>query len=163
MKESAMTMEELAATLNGREYGKEITRDEERAAAAAGLVVAFGASDDLAEFRGALHDEFYPGEDGRIAVYSNGLGYDCGSDTITGVRYEWCPDGANVSWRVTPDVPFARFTVMEAGDVYCEGAVFKLADCPPPPDAKAILTILVERHKNVFPRDLMKLASKAIA
>jgi hypothetical protein len=52
-----MTKEQLAALLNGREYGSEITREESAQAAKDGLVVLFGASDDLAEFRGAIHDE----------------------------------------------------------------------------------------------------------
>ena len=42
-----MTKEELAATLNGREYNHEITKEEEAEARENGLVVIFGASDDL--------------------------------------------------------------------------------------------------------------------
>lgn len=158
-----MTKEELAAKLDGREYGGEITREEERAAAAAGLVVAFGASDDLAEFRGAVNDEFYPGDGGRIGVYSSGIAAELGENATTGVLYEWCPVGADVSWRVTPDVPFARFKIVEEDDVYCEGAVFALADCPPPPDAKAILQILLKHHKDDMPADLLPLALAAVA
>lgn len=52
-----MTAAELAALLNGREYRKEMSRDEEQVAKAAGLVVVFGASDDLMELRGAISDE----------------------------------------------------------------------------------------------------------
>jgi hypothetical protein len=51
------TKEALARRLNGREYGTEITSDEEAAARKCGLVVAFGAPDDLIEFRGAFNDE----------------------------------------------------------------------------------------------------------
>ena len=52
-----MTMETLAAILDGREIGSEITKAEADQAKAAGLVVVFGASDDLMEFRGAIYDE----------------------------------------------------------------------------------------------------------
>lgn len=43
--------------LNGREYGDEITREEEAMAKAHGLVVVFGYSDDNMEFCGAITDE----------------------------------------------------------------------------------------------------------
>ena len=52
-----MDAKELAAKLNGREYCREITDEEVRQAKEAGLVVVFGASDDLIEFRGAIRDE----------------------------------------------------------------------------------------------------------
>lgn len=39
-----MTPQEFAALLNGREYGEEITREEEALAKAHGLVVVFGYS-----------------------------------------------------------------------------------------------------------------------
>jgi len=52
-----ITAEELAAKLNGREYGEEITDTEEIEAKKSGLVVIFGYSDDSAELRGAINDE----------------------------------------------------------------------------------------------------------
>ena len=51
-----MTKEELAAMLNGREYGKEITKAEEEKAKANGLVVIYGYSDDNVELRRHLVD-----------------------------------------------------------------------------------------------------------
>lgn len=39
-----MTMKEFAKLLSGREYGMEISKDEEQQAADAGLVVAYGLS-----------------------------------------------------------------------------------------------------------------------
>lgn len=52
-----MNAKEFAAMLNGREYRREITKAEEKEAKAAGLIVAFGASDDNLELRGAVDDE----------------------------------------------------------------------------------------------------------
>jgi len=52
-----MTAAEFAEMLNGREYGNELTRNEEAMAKEYGLVVAYGASDDLMEFGGAICDE----------------------------------------------------------------------------------------------------------
>ena len=51
-----MIKEELAALINGREYTHELT-DKEKSAKDARLVVVFGASEDLMEFRGAINDE----------------------------------------------------------------------------------------------------------
>ena len=52
-----MTKEEFAKKLDGREYREEITREEAAEAKKNNLVVVFGASDDLIEFRGAIYDE----------------------------------------------------------------------------------------------------------
>ena len=48
-----ITKEQLAAMLNGREYGQELTNDEGKLAKQSGLVVIFGASDDLMQIVGA--------------------------------------------------------------------------------------------------------------
>lgn len=98
-----MTKEILAAQLTGREYGSEMSTQEEAAAKAAGLVVIFGASDDLMEFRGAIHDEAYPGEKGGVKLHAGGLldGHDedceckwCGDDATATkcavVQAQWC-------------------------------------------------------------------------
>ena len=50
-----MTRDEAAAVMNGREYTNEITDSEAKAWAESGLVIIFGASDDLCELRGARH------------------------------------------------------------------------------------------------------------
>lgn len=66
-----MTKESLAAELNGREYGSEISRAEEKAAKAAGLVVVFGYSDDNVEFRGCIDDEVGAYDGAKIRVKGN--------------------------------------------------------------------------------------------
>lgn len=78
-----MTAKEMAELLNGREYGNEITSDEEKLAKESGLVVVFGYSDDNCEFRGAIDDEvgcYCGGEihltkDGIIELPGCGLAY----------------------------------------------------------------------------------------
>ena len=52
-----MTSKELAAQLDGNQYGNEITKEQEIIAAGNGLVVVFGYSDDNVELRGAIDDE----------------------------------------------------------------------------------------------------------
>lgn len=52
-----MNRDKMAALLNGRSYGEEITENECAIAQAHGLVVVFGYSDDNVELRRAIHDE----------------------------------------------------------------------------------------------------------
>lgn len=135
-----MTKEELAAALNGREYREEISAAEEQAAKKAGLVVVFGASDDLMEFRGAIYDEIGAYEGGVAHLTSKGLlANKCdddgcpyfreskrGASTITAT---W--GGGGFSWTYKTKIPHATFEVMEGGEKYCRGIVFSLADVTP--------------------------------
>lgn len=147
-----MTPQELAARLNGRELGSEITKAEEAEAKAAGLVVLFGASDDLVELRGAIDDELgaYEGTTLRITplgllpswetVLEAGTEGDAEdyfrmkASGIAEVKALWCPDGAllGASWAYETAIPHATFDVMEDGELYCRGIVFRLADVAPP-------------------------------
>jgi hypothetical protein len=142
------TKEWLAALLNGREIGKEITKEEEQIARESGLVVLFGASDDLAEFRGAIEDEVngYGGRD--IMILDGKLlpadAFDCGCEWAEAaeqaalaraaeIESVWCEgkdgeDGPLISWTYITKIPHATFDVMEDGEVYCRGIVFDLAD-----------------------------------
>lgn len=140
-----MTAQELAALLTGREYGKEITADEEELAKAAGLVVLFGASDDLAEVRGATNDERGAYDGTTLKVSTSGelladwdeidhdneaevtawvLAKQAGVRTIEAL---WAKEG-DYSWTFTTDIPHATFEIVEDGGPYCRGIVFALAD-----------------------------------
>lgn len=68
-----MTAKEFSEMLSGREYGMEITKDEERQAANAGLVVVYGYSDDNVELRGAIDEEVGAYEDTTIYITKDGL------------------------------------------------------------------------------------------
>lgn len=139
-----MTIEEFAKMIDGREYQGELMDQEEKQARALGFVVAFGASDDLLELRGAINDEH--NAPGAVVVVGNKLlpdpdereeevlrkygawdAFQKKKKVGIAVKAEWCPDGSKgPSWRITPSVPFAKFNVMEDGEVYCEGAVFSI-------------------------------------
>ena len=147
-----MTKEELAALLNGREYGNEITRDERVAAKKAGLVVVFGASDDLMEMHGAIDEELgaYEGYvakvDGRGLipafeeliesseppdVLKNKLrDYFRREDGGFDVEAVWDP-GDGYSWVIKTDIPHATFEIVEGDAKFCRGVVFALADITP--------------------------------
>jgi len=131
-----MTRDELAALLNGREYTEEINEDEEAEAKEAGLVVVFGGSDDLMEFRGAIHDEVGVYDGGEAYLDENGLlenkcdEEECpyfAEKVFNSKRIEalWCAE-PGVSWTYKTDIPHATFEIMEDGEVFCRGIVFRL-------------------------------------
>jgi len=133
----AITAKELAAQLNGCEYGNESVPD---AAKESGLVAVFGASDDLMEFRGAIHDE--------IDCYDGGTAYLTSSGLLTNeCEDENCPHFARMkksaatieavwgeggySWTYKTEIPHETFEVVEDSDKYCRGIVFALSDVKP--------------------------------
>ena len=71
--QKTLTKEELAAQLNGRSYGSEITLAECEVADESGLVVVVGYSDDGAVFHGAIHDEADAYDGGRIELTQAGI------------------------------------------------------------------------------------------
>lgn len=135
-----MTTHELAAKLNGREYGAEITKEEEAQAKASGLVVVFGYSDDNMEFRGAINDEVGCYNGGEAYLTPKGLLMnDCDNDDcpyfqemkkrfpkVTAIADK---DGYAFVYEVT-SLPHALFDVMEEGQKYCRGMVIELCGAP---------------------------------
>ena len=109
-----VTKEQLAERLNGRQYGREITREEEKLAKESGLVVVFGASDDLCEMRGAIDDEFgcYDGGEIECEEYPGKL------------LALWMPTGSD--WGYETDLPHADFNIYEDDMLYCVGMVVDL-------------------------------------
>ncbi len=142
-----MTPSEMAARLTGREYGSETTPEDEALAKEHGLVIVFGASDDLLEFRGAIDDEL-GAWNGRFArVDQKGLtsefeGIDLHArnakellrdyfrreDKGATIHAKWATDG--YSWIITTDTPHATFEIVEDGEPFCRGIVFAMADVP---------------------------------
>jgi hypothetical protein len=140
-----MNAQELAMLLTGREYRKEIDRTEEHQAKAAGLVVAFGASDDLLELRGAIHDEAGAWGGGRMRVDRAGLipaFEDVDRDDEDELRRYFKREGGGIeieaawegepgySWIIKTGIPHETFEIIEDGEPYCRGIVFALADLP---------------------------------
>lgn len=134
-----MTAQELAALLNGRAYGEEISDAEEKQAKDAGLVVVFGASDDLMEFRGAVSDEVgaYKGNDAFFTkaglLRSLCSDEECPyfaekQDAATYIAAKWHDGG--IPWTYETEIPHATFDIMEDDEKYCRGIVFALADVP---------------------------------
>lgn len=68
-----MTAEQLAAMLNSRQYGNEITKEEEEIAKANNLLVVYGSSDDLVEFGGQFSDEADVYGGGAVVISRHGI------------------------------------------------------------------------------------------
>lgn len=134
-----MTKESLAKLLDGREIENEITKEEIRQAKERGLIVLFGASDDLAEFRGAIHDEVSIYDGGTILINKDGplekhddceckyCGFEDKSKQAKKIEALWCNEGA-YSWTYKTDIPHATFEIVEDGEPYCRGIVFNVSD-----------------------------------
>ncbi len=134
-----MNRQELAVALNGCEYRKEMGPAENQIAKESGLVVVFGASDDLMEFRGIVNDEIGCYGGGEALFTRNGLlinecdNEDCPHfkrlmKTATSIKAKW--DAEGYSWVYQTMIPHASFEVLEEGEKYCRGIVFALSDVP---------------------------------
>jgi len=134
-----LTKEALAGLLNGRQYREEITRAEAQQARESGLLVAFGASDDLLELRGIINDEFHAYTGCEIGITASGIvinddreefdrknliraGWTPPAPAFT-IKAEWCPASLDTAWLITSSLPQSVFDIMEDGRLYCRGIV----------------------------------------
>ena len=128
-----MNTKTFARLLDGREYGSEITDKEDELARQLGMVIVFGASDDLLEFRGAISDEL--GCYGGGKVYINPSSW---STEISGlvppsetanykiIDVKWCQ--SCYSWFIEINIPHESFDVLENGEKFCRGIIFSIND-----------------------------------
>lgn len=131
-------MKIVAENLSGREYGSELTDEEEEQLKSVGLVVAFGYSDDNVEFRGAFNDEVGGWEDFEIAFLDGDILYKCHDYCNEHVCPLWKDAISraktiratfrNEGWKFDADIPHEKFTIMEDGEVFGEGIVFAYED-----------------------------------
>lgn len=134
---TAMTAHELANILDGREYRKEMTKEEEALAKEAGLFVLFGYSDDCVEVRGAYSEEISAWEGTTILfdpvnkcllINHCPSGDDCPhwspyAERAVEVEALWCQEPP-YSWTFQTAIPHATFDVIEDGEKFCRGIVF---------------------------------------
>ena len=131
-----MTIETLAAMLDGRQYRNKITREESASAEEYGLVVVYGASDDLMEFRGAIDDELGVYEGGiahldKSGIFEHKCVYDCPyaekeRERCKTIEAIWCPPGGG-SWAYKTEITHATFNIYEDDELYCVGIVFEMS------------------------------------
>lgn len=137
----ALTKELLAVALHGRARGDEMTKEEEQQAKAAGLVVIFGASDDLMELRGAITDEFSCYDGGTALIDAKGLlpereniegddelkDYFAREPLAKKIEALWGDEG-DYSWTYRTNIPHATFDVVGEGGPFCRGIVISVGD-----------------------------------
>lgn len=132
----------LAAQLNGSQYPLRVSNELTEQAKAAGLVIVYGASDDLMEFQGAIGGELTAMGGRIVLVDADGLLPDNADDIEADedrARYYyrkgkaktidalWCKE-PDYSWTYHTAIPHETFEVVEDGQPYCRGIVFALAD-----------------------------------
>lgn len=133
-----MGVRQIAVLLDGMEYAEEPPKEIISNAKEDGIVIVFGASDDLMEFRGAIEDEFGCFEGGTAYLNKEGL-------MVNKCDNEDCPyfqeklshakdieaiwDSEGYSWIYKTEIPHLTFEILEEGEKYCRGIVFWLGDC----------------------------------
>ena len=130
-----MITKEIAALLDGMEYGEEISEHDLQYAKENGAVIVFGASDDLIIFRGAIEGEVSCHRGGFAYLDKNGLIENkCANESCpycTEKRLQakciaavWGWGGH--SWIYTTEIPHETFEVVEEGQKSCRGIVFSM-------------------------------------
>ena len=132
-----MTRKALAALLDGNQYGREISAEQESLAKENNLVVVFAYSDDCAELRGAINDEVGCYDGGTFYVTKAGVlnEPDCGDgkckyfaairEKAGEIKAVWHNTG-ELTWSYETRIPHATFRIYEGAELFCEGIVFSL-------------------------------------
>lgn len=146
MTNTNTTAQHLAVMIDGLEYG---TRDFHKQMAefgkrakALGLVIVYGASDDLMEFEGAISDEVSAYGGGSALVDAKGLiprfhGIDRDDEPALADYFARKPHGKEIkaiwsddeypTWTIKTDIPHESFQLNEDGAAFCRGIVFRMA------------------------------------
>lgn len=133
---SEMNACELAKLLNGMNYKVPLLSKENcDKAKASGLVVVYGASDDLIEFEGAIEDEGDCFEGGNVYINQYGVVPEDEVEDQTDVRKiraKWCVEeaanGDVIPWTYETDIPHETFMIFDNGEPDCRGIVFHISD-----------------------------------
>jgi hypothetical protein len=147
-----ITKEEMAAKLNGRTRRNEIAPEEEQLAKDSGLLVVFGASDDLCELRGFVRDEVsaYDGtdfvidgkglrshyeEDDELELWEARQHIARESTPAISITAIWCEDEDEEEgpfcWVYKTATPHATFEIIADGEPWCRGIVLSVKECLP--------------------------------
>lgn len=125
-----MTKKDWAQKLNNRQYGEEITAEEEAEAKKDGVVICFGYFDDCLELRGFFEDEvgIYTAKQKEVAINSKGVTLT--EEKVTKnhsiILCSWNKEG--YVWHFKSDIPFEPFDILDDGEKHCRGIVLSLED-----------------------------------
>ena len=140
-----MTPKDIAKKLDGIEYDGALYIKVAGAAADArkhGILIVYGASDDLMEFDGAFCDEIGAPRDVKFSQKGILQSWDeiAHEDIDEARKYferereaKWSIESLRckepgISWTFETDIPHETFNIMEDGEVFCRGIVFSLND-----------------------------------
>jgi hypothetical protein len=138
-----MNVNDLVRELDGMEYGTRINKEILDNAKQNGLVIVYGASDDIMVFDGAIYDS--------VSVFEGGYAYLSESPKINGLLQNKCDnpdcpyymeklrnvvyieaiwnDNGSPCWYYKTKIPHETFNVYENDSLYCQGIVFDLNNC----------------------------------
>jgi hypothetical protein len=128
-------IDKIAEMLDELQYPTEPSREIIELAKANNIVIVFGSSDDLMEFRGAIDDEAGAWNGATALVNKDGLfdEHDChckytlqAKEQCSKIHAIWDDKDRNCSWSYKTDIPHTEFKLMEDDEVYCYGIVFSL-------------------------------------
>jgi hypothetical protein len=145
-----MTVKEWAKKISGFEYPADELDNLNKEMAADGIIIAYGASDDLLEFRGVIYDGVGAWEGVEVRISSRGKGTAFIFDeeenqdsakfnrkeiaAMQKVKAIWSPkcrdvedngsDEVFASWLIETEIPHEAFDIMEDGGLFCRGVVF---------------------------------------
>jgi hypothetical protein len=141
-----MTVKEWAEKISGIEYPANELQKLSKEMAADGVIAAYGDSDDLMEFRGAIDDEIgaFDGVEARLFRRADGTAELLNVDMVeknqihefnstqiaqmSVVKAAWYPKELEASWLIETEIPHEKFDIMEDGKLFCRGAVFHIDD-----------------------------------
>ncbi|MCD7826327.1 MAG: hypothetical protein LUH14_10270 [Clostridiaceae bacterium] len=135
-----MNIKKFAKSISGKEYGTpQFTKEEIQIAKNNKWVIVYGASDDLMELDGYIHDETEVYDGGIVhiqlpynhesgSVIGGGVVGNYGLQNVMSIIAKWCEDkdsdGNVISWTYDTSVPHEEFNIFEDGEIYCRGIVF---------------------------------------
>lgn len=132
-----LTKEELAKILDEMDARDYRIERNARIAADNNLVIAYGASDDLLELKGAINDEIGAYDGGQAYIKDGELVTPCDElceqhcpdlkqieDTADAVIKAYWDEG-DCPWFIEANVPYAPFFIYEDGP-FCRGIVIDL-------------------------------------
>lgn len=130
-------LKELVGMIGTLGYREEASKEAIEFAKENGIVIVWGESDDLIEFRGAIYEEGDCYDGGDFYINQEGLfedDCDCkyakkAKENYIKLSAIWCGKDTEWSWSYKIEVPHETFEIMDDDEKYCQGIVFYLKDC----------------------------------
>ena len=133
-----MNLKDMTHLLNYRISEGDILKDIQKLARSEGIVIVYGYSDDLMEFRGAINDEVSAYDGGTAYLDAKGIiQNECDNEdcpyhqailqNARVVKAIWHNQG-NPCWTYETTIPHETFEIKEDDELYCIGIVFYLKD-----------------------------------